>query len=267
MILLYIILASLSEMLVALTGILFLFIGSDRFKKYLPHFVSFSVGAFLSVIFLSILPEAIEKSSVDSALSYALAGFLFFFLLSRFLHWYHHHEGDENISDGNGAEKNINERTNKIKSSGYLVLYGDILHNAIDGVIIALAFIADVNLGITTTVAVLFHEFPQEAVDFFVMIGSGFSRGKALFYNMLVSSSTLIVAVLVYFLAENVTNIDKFIGPALGIVAGNFLYLAASDLIPELHERHKAGASTLRQFSLILFGVIVMYIVLTLIPK
>ncbi len=267
MILLYIILASFSEMLVSLVGIFFLFLGSEKFKKYLPHFISFSIGAFLVVIFLSILPEAIKESSANTALSYTLVGFLIFFLLSRFLHWYHHHDGDQGILEGNSSEKNIIEKTEKVKTSGYLVLYGDILHNAVDGVVIALAFLVDVNLGVATTVAVLFHEFPQEAVDFFVMIGAGLPKRKALFYNFLVSSSTLIAGVLTYFLAINI-DMGKFIGPALGIAAGNFLYLAASDLIPDLHDQHKKGmASTTGQFSFILAGVIVMYVVLMLIPK
>lgn len=266
MTLFYIILASILEMLVALAGILFLFLTTNKFKKYLTHFISFSIGAFLAVIFLSLLPEAIKESSVDIALLYTLAGFLFFFLLSRFLYWYHHHDGDDNETDTDHVEKIIVEKTKEIKTSGYLVLYGDILHNAVDGIVIALAFLADINLGIVTTTAVLFHEFPQEAVDFFVMINSGLSRGRALFYNFLVSSSTLISAVLTYFLATKI-NVEEFIGPALGIAAGNFLYLAASDLIPELHERHKAGASTIKQFSFIIFGVIVMFTVLMLIPE
>jgi len=263
--LIFIILATVSEMLVALIGIFFMFLSSEKFKKYLPYFISFSVGTFLAVIFLNILPEAIEESSVDTALSYTLVGFLFFFLLSRFLSWYHHHEEDEPAVGGNVGHTHTMEPHHDVKTSGYLVLAGDIIHNAIDGVVIALAFIADTNLGIVTTIAVLFHELPQEAADFIVLLHAGFSRARALFFNFLVSSSTLIVAIITYFVA---IDVEKLMGPALGLVAGNFLYIAASDLIPELHASHKIGAgTTVRQFSLILLGVAIMYMIITLIPE
>lgn len=269
MTLLYIILATLAEMLVALTGIFFMFMRSEIFKKYLPYFISFSVGTFLAVVFLNILPEAIEESSAKGALAYTLAGFLFFFALSRFLHWYHYHEQDHHVVSGSVDTAHTHSiephQDHTMKTSGWLVLVGDVIHNAIDGVVIALAFVADFNLGVATTIAVLFHELPQEAADFIVLLHSGFSRAKALFFNFLVSSSTLITAVLTYFVA---LDIDKFMGPALGVVAGNFLYIAAADLIPELHTRHYAGAgSTLKQFSLILLGVFVMYAIILLIPE
>jgi len=266
MILLYIILATLSEILVAFTGIFFIFLSHEKFKKYLQHFISFSVGTFLAVIFLNILPEAIHESSADVALTYTLVGFLFFFILSRFLHWYHYHEEDEHsLVGGEAGHSHSVEPHIDIKSTGYLVLAGDIVHNAIDGAVIALAFIADVNIGIATTIAVLFHELPQEAADFIVLLHAGFSRLKALFFNFLVSLSTLIVAVITYFIA---VDFDRVLGPALGLVAGNFLYIAASDLIPELHARHRGGTvSTFRQFSIILLGVFVMYLIITLIPE
>jgi len=264
MLLIYITIATLLEMLVALVGILFVFISTEKLKKYLPSFISFSVGTFLGVIFLNILPEAISKSSVNIALAYTLVGFLFFFILSRFLHWYHHHHEEEDkeaYHHISGAHMRIKSK----KATGYLVLAGDSVHNAIDGVIIAMAFIADFNVGVVTTIAVLFHEFPQEVADFFILLNSGFSKMKALILNFAVSSTTLIAAVLTYFLAVNVDNV---IGPALAIVAGNFLYIAAADLIPELHERHQAGTgSTLRQFSLIVLGILIMYAIISVMPE
>ena len=263
MLLIYIVIATLLEMLVALVGILFVFVSAEKLKKYLPSFISFSVGTFLGVIFFNILPEAIVKSSVDIALIYTLAGFLFFFMLSRFLHWYHHHHEEEDKE----AYHHIGGAHLKIKSkraTGYLVLAGDSVHNAIDGVVIALAFIVDFNIGVVTTIAVLSHEFPQEVADFFILINSGFSRTKALLLNFAVSTTTLIMAIITYFAA---VGVDKIIGPALGLVAGNFLYIAASDLIPELHERHRNGGSTIRQFSFIILGVLLMYILATVMPE
>jgi len=150
------------------------------------------------------------------------------------------------------------------KTTGYLVLAGDSVHNFIDGVVIALSFIADFNIGVVTTIAVLLHEFPQEVADFFILLNSGFSKTKALMLNFTVAFTTPIAAIATYFLAFGT---DKIIGPALGIVAGNFLYIAATDLIPELHEKHKNGASTLKQFSLIILGILIMYTIITLMPE
>ena len=268
MILLYIIIASIAEMLVALAGIFFVFLGSGKLKKYIAYFISFAVGTLLAVIFLSILPEAIEEASANVVLGWTLIGFLFFFLLSRGLHWYHHHHENGVMCDGDnkpiGCVSPDKHPDKNIKSSGYLVLMGDFVHNAIDGVIITLAFTADVKLGIATTIAVLFHELPQEIADFFILVNAGFSRKKALLMNFLSSSATPIVAVLTYFL---IVDAEKVIGPALGLVAGNFLYIAASDLIPELHAWHKSGGSTVRQFALILLGIALMYGILVFIPE
>ena len=267
MILVYIILAAVAETFVSLVGILFLFLGDKKFNKYLPYLVSLSIGAFLALIFFNMLPEAIGKSSVDIVLRYVLVGFLFFFLLSRFLYWYHDHKASTDISKDESSENSTITRHGKIKSSGYLILYGEMVHNSVDGVVIALAFLTDVNFGIATTIAVLFHELPHQAVDFFVLISAGFKKSKALFFNFIASSSTLWVAILTYFLAINI-DIDKAIGPALGIAAGNFLYLAASDLVPDLHAQHKKGAAgTFGQFSFILIGVAIMYLVSSVIPE
>jgi len=247
----YIIIASLLEILVAFVGVFFIFLGVQKFRKYLPYFISFSVGTFLGVVFFDVLPEAIHLSTVEQTMTYTLIGFLGFFLLSRILFWYHHHE------DENGHENN------HIKTSAHMVLAGDVIHNFIDGVIIALAFMADTSIGIVTTIAVLSHEFPQEASDFFVLINAGMKKGKALFFNLLVSLPTLIAAVLTYFFASGVENI---IAPALAIVAGNFLYIAASDLIPELHTgHHERGTSTLIQFSLILLGIGLLFFIGTMV--
>jgi len=247
----YILIAAIIESLVSLAGILFIFLGYDNFKKYLPHLLSFSAGTFLAVIFFNILPEAIEKSDIETVSIFTLIGFLFFFLFARFLQWYHHHEGNC-------------EEHEKIKVGGHLVLAGDFLHNFVDGVIIALAFLVDKNIGIVTTTAVLFHEFPQEISDFFVLINSGFSKGKAIFFNFLVSLSTILGALVAYFAA---VNIDKIIGPALGIVAGNFLYISMSDLIPELNASKKEGNGTVKQFFFIVMGILVIYLVTSLIPE
>ncbi len=243
---LYILSASIIESLVALIGILFLFLGYERFKKYLPYLVSFSVGTFLAVTFFELLPEASEHLGHELAPFYILGGFLFFFLLSRFLRWYHHHE--EGCSEHG-----------QIKVGGHLVLVGDFVHNFIDGIIIALAFMVNIPVGIATTVAVLSHEFPQEASDFFILINSGFSKSKALMFNLLVSLSTVLGATITYFLAS---KMDKIVGPALGIVAGNFLYIAMSDLVPELNHDHSGTKDTIIQFISIVLGILLIFFVM-----
>jgi len=243
MLLLWILVASILESLVALIGQVAVFVFSDKIKKYIQYFISFAVGTMLAVVFLNIIPEAAGMIDVKSLMSYVLIGFLFFFLLARFLFWYHCHNNKCEVHKS---------------ASGTMVLASDAIHNFIDGIIIALAFIADFRLGVVTTAAVLVHEAPMEMSDFFVLLHSGYSKQKALVYNFLVALTTPIGAVLTYFFAS---GINGFIGPALGIVAGNFLYIAASDLIPELHAGHRRGTTTLWQFSLILLGILAIYAV------
>lgn len=244
----YIILATVLESVVSLVGILFILLGVKNFKKLIPKLVSFAAGTFLAVIFFEILPEAVEVSSMEDIAVYILSGFLFFFLFSRFLNWYHHHDGEDGHS----------ESSEGFKSTGYLVLAGDFIHNFVDGIIIALAFTSDLNIGIVTTVAVLAHEFPQEASDFFILLNSGFSKSRALLLNFLVSLSTIAGALITYFA---ISHIERIIAPALGIVAGNFLYIAMSDLIPELNVRKRKSGDTFKQFILIVLGIATIYII------
>lgn len=241
MLFIWIVTASLLETIVAFTGQLIIFFGSERIKKNIHYFVSFAVGTMLSVVFLDILPEALEILEPRTLFSYTLGGFLFFFLLARFLFWYHCHNGTCEVHK---------------KTAGSMILVGDTLHNFIDGIIITLAFTADFRIGVITTFAVLLHEMPQEMGDFFVLLNSGFSKKKALFYNFIVALSTPIGAIITYFF---VSNINGFMGPALGIIAGNFLYIAASDLVPELHAGHRKGSTTFLQFGLILLGIFLVY--------
>jgi zinc and cadmium transporter len=241
MTLIWILGASILETIIALIGQLFVFLGGDKAKKHLHYFISFAVGTLLGVVFLEILPEGLKFMEAESLFAYVLGGFLFFFILSRFLFWYHCHNGECPVHKGGAS----------------LVLVSDTVHNFIDGVIIALAFLANVNLGIITTFAVLLHEMPQEMSDFFILLHKGYTKNKALFYNFLVATTTIVGAVLTYFFAQQAQGL---IGPALGIVAGNFLYIAASDLLPELHAGHKRIKSTLIQLALILLGVCIIYL-------
>ena len=224
------------ESLVSLIGRLFVFWSEEKIKKISHHFIGFAVGALLGVVFLDLLPEALEFEKADTVFLWALIGFLIFFLLERFLFWYHCHDG-----------------VCSVHTAGYLVLIGDAIHNFIDGVIIAVAFLADFRLGLLTSFAVIFHELPQEVGDFVVLLHSGFSRSKAMLYNFLIALATVAGALFAFLFR---TGIQDFLGIALGLVAGNFLYIAAADLIPELH--HAGGQKKYAPFvqlALILLGI------------
>ncbi|MCR4284040.1 MAG: ZIP family metal transporter [Parcubacteria group bacterium] len=243
MLLFWILGASAAQSIVALIGQVIVFLFKKNVTKYINYLVSFSVGTLLGVIFFDILPEALEESSSGFVFAYVLAGFLAFFALTRVLSWSHCHTADCHIHN---------------TREGVKVLLGDAIHNFIDGIIIALAFLVDFNLGIVTTLAVLVHEAPMEISDFFILIHAGYSVRKALFYNFLIALTTIAGSLLAYFAAPKV---DSLIIPALGIVAGNFLYIAASDLIPELHdgEGSRGKISSALQMFLIVFGILIIY--------
>ena len=235
--LLTIIVASFIESLVAFVGGLLAIAKAEKIFRAAHFVVSFAVGALLGVAFLELIPEALEHGGeVGTIAPFLLAGVIIFFILEKFLFWYHCHD-----------------KQCQAHTYTYLILWGDFLHNFIDGVIIALAFMADVKLGIMTSIAVIFHEIPQEISDFGILIHGGFAKSKALFYNYIVALSVVPGAILTYFLRS---YLEPFIPMALALIAGNFIYIAIADLMPELHE-----ASTLRhsmaQILLIIAGAIV----------
>jgi len=241
-----IIIASVLQILVSFVGIIFISSIFKGFRSKIGWLVSFAVGTFLGVVFFDLLPEALEMSDrPHKVLPFVLIGFLLFFIISRALHWYHHH-GE------------VEEHHEQSSVSGYGVLFADTIHNFMDGIVITTAFLADWHVGVITTIAVLIHELPQEASDFFILIYSGFTKKRALLWNAFVSTTTLLGALLSYFF---ISKIEWLIMPLLAIAAGNFLYLAASDLIPGLHASHEKGSeSTFVQFTLIILGIALMYI-------
>ena len=178
---------------ISLVGILF----SSRSKKTLDSLdvlVSFAAGVMLTTALASTLPEALESSDIHMILGMTLIGVIVSFLMERFLLWYHHHHED----------------THSIKPSAFLVLFGDALHNFIDGFVIAATFLVSVPLGITTTIAIAAHELPQEIADYFVLIHSGFDKNKALLYNF-ISALTAIMGGVVGFIAlERFETISPF---------------------------------------------------------
>jgi len=214
--------------------------------RLLPSFVSFAVGALLGASFLGLLPEALEARGVDGATEIGvtvLLGIVGFFLLEKMMLWRHSHACDYE------AHVRDLERARRM-SAGSLILVGDGIHNMVDGVLIAAAFLADVRLGIVTSVAVIAHEIPQEVGDFAVLLHSGYSPGRALTYNVLASLTTIIGGMAAYFSLSLAQSIVPYV---LAIAASSFIYIAVADLIPGLHRRPELSA-TVQQLALMTIG-------------
>jgi zinc and cadmium transporter len=226
----------------------FLLLPESMRARMLSPMVSFAIGALLGAAFLAILPHAFEVPGVDahSVTLTVLCGILVFFLLEKMVIWRHCHTED--------CEAHVPDM-DKVRNAatGNLILIGDGIHNMVDGVLIAAAFLTDVHLGVVTSIAVIAHEIPQELGDFAVLLHSGFSRGKALVYNMLTSLTTVIGGVVAYFSLSLANAVVPYV---LAIAASSFIYIAVADLIPGLHKRPEFSA-TVQQIVLIALGVTV----------
>ena len=226
--------------LVSFIGSILLFFHVKNQHKRLFFFVAFAAGALLSVSFLDLLPEALKYSTnTDTIFTIALIGVICFFILERFIFWHHHHTSD-----------------NEEHAFTYLNLIGDAVHNFIDGIIIAASFLVDTSLGLITTAAIIFHEIPQEIGDFGVLIHGGFTRARALLLNFLSALTAVLGAVVVLLLNMQVETVSHFLVP---FTAGGFIYIAASDLIPEMKKEIKP-ASSIFQLIFLLIGLLIMYL-------
>lgn len=198
----------------------------------LPHLVSFATGALLGAALLALLPEAVKQGGTESVYGIGLAlvaGIGVFFILEKAVLWRHSHSGE--IADHGAHHDHHHHRD---EASATLVLIGDSMHNALDGVLIGAAFLTDTRLGIVTAIAAVTHEIPQEIGDFAVLLNSGMSRGRALFWNLLTSLTSVIGGVVAYYALHKVQYILPY---ALAVAAASFLYVAVADLIPGLHRR------------------------------
>ena len=243
-----IVFTALGGVLSVLAAGAFLLLPESMRTRMLSPMVSFAIGALLGAAFLAILPHAFEVPGVDahSVTLTVLCGILIFFLLEKMVIWRHCHTED--------CEAHVPDM-DKVRNAatGNLILIGDGIHNMVDGVLIAAAFLTDVHLGVVTSIAVIAHEIPQELGDFAVLLHSGFSRGKALVYNMLTSLTTIIGGVAAYFSLSLANAVVPYV---LAIAASSFIYIAVADLIPGLHKRTELSA-TLQQIVLIALGVTV----------
>jgi len=227
--------------------------------RVLPHLVSFAIGALLGAAFLALLPHAVTAGTVEvHQVSLAiLIGLLTFFLLEKLVLWRHchHSECEVHAPEEMHEHHQHNHHHQSSKPAAHLVLLGDAVHNFVDGILIAAAFMTDVELGIVTALAVAAHEIPQEVGDFAILLHSGFSRRKALFFNVLSSLTTVVGGVLAYWSLASMEHIIPYV---LAIAASSFIYVAVADLIPGLHQKLDAKTS-IQQISLIVFGVAVIY--------
>ena len=259
---LIIVFTAVGGVLSVMAAAVFLLLQEDRRNAVLPHGISFAIGALLAVAFWGLIPEAFEQveSEQFQALSGTiLVGILGFFVLEKLLIWRHCHFGHCEAHDGqhdprheHGHVHSHSYAHGSAKSAGTLIILGDSIHNFVDGVLIAAAFLTDVQLGIVTSLAVAAHEIPQEVGDFAILLDSGYSRSKALFYNVLASLTTVLGGVLAYFSLEDLHNTLPYF---LALAASSFIYIAVADLIPSLHTKTDMKTS-LQQIVLIAAGVL-----------
>jgi len=236
-----IILTTLAISLFALAGSIFLFMKRAQLQKIIFALVSISAGTLLGATFFHLLPESLEDQPVEQALLLVLGSFLTFYLIEKFLIWHHCHEQDCE-HDG--------------KTVGHMNLIGDSVHNFIDGLLIAAAFIADPALGVVAAIAVASHELPQEIGDFGVLLHSGWSVPRALVANFSVALTVVVGGVVGFFLAEASEEIAHGLMP---VAAGAFLYIAAADLLPEIR-KHTKPAKSVISIVLLGLGLLAMYL-------
>ncbi len=211
----------------------------------------FGAGALLAAAFLNVLPEAAEGSNIHEAVTYALSGFLIFFILERLLGWFHHHESHHHDKI-HGAKNSTHQ---------WLVIIGDTLHNAIDGVAIGAAFLVNPAAGMGTAIAVAAHEIPQEIGDFGILLGKGMRPNRVVLVNVLSALATVTTATAVFAMGKTA---DINPAPLLAVAAGFFIYIAASDIIPDIHEKTRREGNV--QALMLLVGVIVLAVVIQLTP-
>jgi zinc and cadmium transporter len=210
---------------------------------WIPTLVSFAIGALLGATFLEVIPHAFEHGEPHLVAGSILGGILVFFLLEKLLLWRHSHDQSEVASGHAGGHDH--------GRSGALIVVGDTIHNFLDGILIAAAFLQSTQLGIITAIAIVAHEIPQEVGDFLILLNSGYSRTKAFVLNMLSSCATLVGGVLGYHALQ---VIEGWTPALLGIIAASMIYVAVADLIPGLHRRPELHA-TLAQSVLIALGI------------
>jgi zinc and cadmium transporter len=232
----------------------FILLSKEKFARKISHFLaSFAAGTFLGTAFFDLLPEAfhvMEELGREefelTIFSWTLFGIVLFFLIERFIHWFHHHE-----------EHHVHHEASK--STVPLIIISDTIHNFLDGIVIAATFLVSIPLGIITTFAVAMHEIPQEIGDFGILLHKGLSRKKVILVNVLSAASAFVGALLSYWIGS---GLEAYIPIFLSIAAGFFIYIASSDLIPEIHYEKRKGFAFIETM-LLLSGIALIYFSVT----
>jgi zinc and cadmium transporter len=212
--------------------------------SWVPMLVSFAIGALLGAAFLEILPHAFEAGDAHEVAAAVLGGIFGFFVLEKLLLWRHCHTEHCEVHDQHASALDHGR-------SGALIIVGDTVHNFVDGMLIAAAFLQSTELGIVTAVAIIAHEIPQEVGDFLILLHSGYSRLRALTMNLLSSTATIVGGLIGYF---SLQFLEEFQPTLLGIVAASMIYVAVADLIPGLHRKPELR-DTASQALLIALGI------------
>ncbi|MBN1118777.1 MAG: ZIP family metal transporter [Bacteroidales bacterium] len=240
----YTLLSILLVSLIALSGIVLLIFNINTLKKFQNILVSFAIGTLLGGAILHLIPESLEHDHHGTAPILVIISIVFFFVIEKYFHILRHHHS----------------KSNDIKAFGPLNLFADGMHNFLDGILIAAAYKIDVPTGIIATLAVLAHELPQEIGDFAVLIQAGYTRKKALLYNLLSACSAFIGGIIILAFPSINTEISHYILP---LAAGGFIYIALADLVPELNSTVNNKSSFFQILSLIA-GVFLMWLLLDL---
>lgn len=228
--------ASIIVSLISLVGIFSFLLKENLLDKLLVILIGFSAGALIGGAFLHLLPEALEVIKSESVFSCLIIGFLAFFILEKYLHWRHCHNG-----------------VCAVHAFTYLNLIGDSVHNFIDGMLIGSSFLVSIHFGIVTSLIIIFHEIPQEIGDFGVLVYGGFSKTKALICNFVTALTCIFGTIIGFLLSEKIGNFSPYL---ISFTAGGFIYIASCDLVPEIHKQlglKKAAFSILAFLGGILF--------------
>ena len=239
-ILFWIIFSTLAVSAVSLVGALFLFFKERTIEKIITPLVAFSAGTLLAGGLLHLIPEAVEQvDDTHFVFLLVIVGFTIFFLLEQFIRWHHCH-------------RTASEHKHPVT---YLILIADGIHNFLDGLVVGGAFIVDIRLGIITALIVAMHEIPQELGDFGILIHGGWKKSKAILFNLLSALTMVIGGLLVYFASDKVNMVYL-----LPFAAGNFIYIAASDLIPEI-KHSKNIVKNILHFIFFVIGILLIWFI------
>ena len=223
------------DALLGFVGVFSLWISKRDLEKIVNVLMAFAAGSLLGGAFIHLLPEALETMDGGQVLLIALAGFILFIFLESYVHWHHCKKCD-------------------IHPFSYVVMIGDGVHNFLGGLVLAASFLVSIPLGIATIIAIVAHELPQQLGIFGVLVKGGFERNKAIVYSFLAQSTIILGALVGYMLSGMVDGITVFLVP---FAAGNFIYIAAADLIPEMHKSE--GLEAIKNIGLFFVGIALMW--------